>query len=88
MTDTSLSSREKEIIQHSLGFKHNFGQDYKPISYRNRYITGPDCIDYDIVANLESCGLMEDCGAVHSPEMKMRYFRVTDKGKKAVGMMP
>lgn len=45
-----ISERQRTILEHALAW---------PKDYRNRFVTGPDTVDYDDCETLVRMGLME-----------------------------
>lgn len=70
------------IIQHALG-RDQYGMLPRHIreEYRNRYVIGPDCNEYDVCLAMVNDGLMtRHPGGKHFGGMD--FFVVTDDGRK------
>lgn len=68
-------TRETEILRHALGLDR--GKD----SYRNRYVTAPDCAEWDLVKGMEARGLLR-IGMGPTPGFNpYTTFVVTDAGR-------
>lgn len=72
MTDT-----ERRILLHTLGL------DQSPNSYRNFYLTGPGCTDYDEVKEMVANGLLiQGRKAVpYQGIQEMHYYHATEAGQ-------
>lgn len=73
---SQLGKQELEILQHALGCDR-YGQGGM---YRNHYVVGPGCSDFDACQRLCALGAMTDAGPQRMCG-EMHLFWVTDKGK-------
>lgn len=72
-----MNPKHLHILQHSLGCDEFGRGDH----YRNRYVVGPDCDDFNLLLELVAQGLMRD----HGPQQiasGMHCFSVSEKGIK------
>ena len=76
-----MTPKQLHILQHSLG-RDEFGKLPRDTrqEYRNRYVVGPGCDDFDDCVEMVKCGWMVD----HGPQSiagGMHCFSVTDFGR-------
>lgn len=74
ITSAALSTRQREILERSLGW---------PKDYRNHFVTGPDTVDYDDCETLVKMGLMERDQRMLNGDLFV--YSVTAEGRAEVG---
>jgi hypothetical protein len=74
ITSAALSTRQREILEHALGW---------PKDYRNHFVTGPDTVDYDDCETLVKMGLMERDQRMLNGDLFV--YSVTAEGRAEVG---
>lgn len=79
VTKIQTTKEEREIMGHSLGIQSIGGKKTKG-GYRNYFVVGPGCKDFDLCSGLVEKGLMQR----HDSRWGGYYFSVTDTGKAEI----
>lgn len=78
------STREREIMEHALGFQRDSsGKRYRR-GDRNSFVTGPDTDDWAPIQRLVELGMMQLRMAPSDDRGGMSVFAVTRKGFEAL----
>lgn len=75
-----LNERHESIMLHALGAN----QPNMRMGWRNYYVVGDDCHDWDICEELVAAGFMTCSRRKCSVRGGMDVFHVTEKGKEAL----
>ena len=74
----SMTGKQRDVLRHALG------ADSPSPGYRNHYVIGPDCADWDLLQSCVRDGLMVERPYGGAPGMSI--FRVTELGQELVAV--